>query len=178
MAELSVDMTYAAALYGAAKERGKSESIMDDCDGFLEILRENKDFETFLLSPAIAQSDKKDVLKNILDGRAETEFVNFLCILIDKRRFGELPGIARAYRTMFEEKEGVIEGEIYSVEPLAEEKIRAFEAETSKLLKENVELTNLIDASLIGGVKIMVDGRIIDASIKSRFGRLRSEIRF
>ncbi|MGN0671651.1 MAG: F0F1 ATP synthase subunit delta [Anaerovoracaceae bacterium] len=42
---------------------------------------------------------------------------------------------------------------------------------------ENILLINEIDKSLIGGVKIMVDGRVIDASIRSRFNRLASEIR-
>lgn len=178
MAELTVDMTYATALYGAAKDADKTGSIMDDCDGFLEVLKENRDFETLILSPAISQADKKDVLRNVFEGKVEQEFLNFLCILVDKRRMTEFKGIVKAYRNLYEEKEGVVEGEIYSVEPLAEDKIKAFEEETSKLLGENVELTNLIDGSLIGGVKIMVDGRIIDASIKSRLGRLKSEIRF
>ncbi len=177
MAELTVDMTYATALYQAAQETGKTEQVMEDCRDFLEVLKDNREFNTFLQSPAIAQADKKEVLGELLTGKSTEEFKNFMCILIDKHRMTEFPRIVSSYQKLFEEKEGVVEGVIYSVEPLAPEKLKAFEKETGKLLGENIELENLTDPSLLGGVRIMVNGRIIDASIKARLDRLAREIR-
>ena len=177
MAELTVDMTYAEALYQAAKENGKTEQVMEDCRGFLDVLKTDDEFNRFLLSPAISQSDKIEVIQKILTGRSTDLFKNFLCVLVEKHRVNEYARIVRAYQKLFEEKEGVVDGVIYSVLPLAADKIKAFEEETSKLLGENIELENLTDPSLIGGVRIMVDGRIIDASIKSRINKLAQEIR-
>ena len=44
------------------------------------------------------------------------------------------------------------------------------------LLKTNVRLTNEIDPKLIGGIKILVEGKIIDASIRKKFDDLESQI--
>ena len=41
----------------------------------------------------------------------------------------------------------------------------------------NVVLENRTDKSLIGGVKILVNGKIIDASIRNRLNKIASEIR-
>ena len=177
MAELTVDMTYASALYQAAKDKELTEQVMDDCRGFLDVLKENDEFNRFLLSPAVSQAEKKQVLTKLLTGKSTDIFRNFICVLIDKHRVNEYARIVRSYQKLFEEKEGVIDGVIYSVEPLAKEKLAAFEEEVSKLLGNNIELENLTDPSLIGGVRIMVDGRIIDASIQSRINRLAHEIR-
>ena len=43
-------------------------------------------------------------------------------------------------------------------------------------MKKKVKLENQLDPKLIGGVKILVDGRIIDASIRKRFQDLGSKI--
>ena len=52
------------------------------------------------------------------------------------------------------------------------------EADASKLFASNVILTNEIDPKLIGGIKMLVDGKIIDISIRKKFNDLKNSIRF
>ena len=47
----------------------------------------------------------------------------------------------------------------------------------SDLLGENVKLENEIDKTLIGGVKILIDGKIIDASLRSRLENLSNAMK-
>ena len=63
------------------------------------------------------------------------------------------------------------------VNPLDKDRLNEFEKQTEKLMGGNVILENRIDKSLIGGVKILVNGKIIDASIRSSLNRMASEIR-
>ena len=65
---------------------------------------------------------------------------------------------------------------MYSVVPLDKKRIEELEQDVSKLLQMNVRLTNEIDPKLIGGFKILVEGRIIDASIRKKFDDLESQI--
>ena len=75
-----------------------------------------------------------------------------------------------------DEKDGVSRGVVYSVIPLTEENITSLESETGKTLSKNVKLENRIDASLIGGVVVYVDGKLIDLSIKKRLSNLKQTI--
>lgn len=177
MAELTVELTYATALYQAACENGSEKAVMDDGNDLLQIMKDNPDLEKFILSPAIAAAEKKEVLCSIFEGNMAQELVNFICILIDKGRIIHLARIIRAYAELYNHEQGVNLGTIFSVEPLSDDRMAKFEEETSRLLGEAIKLENQIDKSLIGGVKIMVNGRIIDASIKSRLNKMASEIR-
>ena len=67
-------------------------------------------------------------------------------------------------------------GTVYSVEPLKPEQLARLEEETASLLQKKVKLENKLDAKLMGGVKILIDGRIIDASIRKRFENLSSQL--
>ena len=73
-------------------------------------------------------------------------------------------------------EEGYSYGTVYSVVPLDKKRIEELEQDVSKLLQMNVRLTNEIDPKLIGGFKILVEGRIIDASIRKKFDDLESQI--
>ena len=63
-----------------------------------------------------------------------------------------------------------------SATPLSEERIVKFEEETTRLISEKVKLENEVDPYLIGGVKIMVNGKLIDASLRSRLKDLGSNL--
>lgn len=177
MAELTIDMTYAEALFQAACEENIEKKVLEDAQDLMKIIKDNPDLGAFIKSPAIAAAEKKEVLCSIFEANIAQELMNFICILIDKGRIMHLDRMVRAYEQLYNSKDGAVTGVIYSVEPLSEDRIKRFQEETSKLIGENILLENMIDKSLIGGVKIMVDGRVIDASIKSRFDKLASEIR-
>lgn len=176
MAELTIDLTYAAALFGAASERGKKDEIMEDARQVLEIMKENPDLRAFINYPAISAAEKKTVLSNIFGEELCQEFLNFLFVLIDKGRTTHLEKILKAYENLMNQEEGFSYGTVYSVVPLKEERLKELEDDVSKLLQTNVRLTNETDSKLIGGIKILVEGKIIDASIRKKFDDLESQI--
>ena len=84
----------------------------------------------------------------------------------------------KVYKKLVDKEEGYSYGTVYSVEPLNEIRMRELEADASKLFASNVILTNEIDPKLIGGIKMLVDGKIIDISIRKKFNDLKNSIRF
>ena len=176
MTELTIATTYGSALFQAASEAGKEDLILEESEQVLEIFKQEPDFYDFFNYPGISAKEKKEVLKNVFEGRISRELLNLLYILIDKGRTYHFPKIVKAFKEFVNRKEGVAVGTIYSVQPLKPEQLAKFEEETSALLKENTKLENKLDPKLIGGVKILIDGRIIDASIRKRFEDLGSKI--
>lgn len=176
MAELTVDLTYGSALYQAAVERNKKDLILEEANRVLEIFEAEPDLYNFLNYPAISAVEKKDVLKSIFEGRICQELLNLLYVLTDKGRTARFSKIIKAYKNMVDREEGVTYGTVYSVEPLNEAQIKKMEEQVAALIKEDTRLENKLDPSLIGGVKILVDGRIIDASIRKRLDDLSSKL--
>ena len=176
MAELTIDRTYGTALFEAAGDLGKKDEILEESIGLLDILESEPDLRNFINYPSISPKEKKDVLGKIFEGKLSEEFLNFLYVLIDKGRTVHLEGILKMYKKLINEEAGFTNGTVYSVIPLGEEKITELEAEVSKLLKTNVRLTNEIDPKLIGGVKILAEGKLLDLSIRKKFDDLESQM--
>lgn len=177
MAELTVERTYGEALWEVAKEIGKEDLILEEGFGILEILKKEPELQSFINYPGLSAVEKKEVLKNIFEGRICPELLNFLYILVDKRRTVNYEGIIKAYRHFVEREDGKVYGTVYSVEELSEERLAQIEEKTSELLQTGVKLTNKIDRGLIAGVKVLVEGKIIDISYKKKFEDMASSLR-
>jgi len=173
MAELTIEATYGKAIYGAAKDENKIELILEEMKAVKEIFETEPDFYEFVNSPILSKIRKKEAIENIFKGRISDEVLHFLYILIDKRRTKNFGKIVDQYQNIVNDTAGISSGEIYSVEVLTEDQLRAFEEKTGSLLRKNVKLENKIDASLLGGVKVLIEGKIIDASIKKRLYSIR-----
>lgn len=176
MAELTIGMTYGSALFQAASEIGKKELILEEITQVADILNQEPQFCAFLETPSVSVGEKKEVIGKIFEGKVSKEVLNFLYILADKRRTRHFESAVKAYKGLFDKEEGVSYGKIFSVNALDEERLHKFEEETSKLLKQNVKLENEEDKSLIGGVKILIDGKIIDATVRKRLHDLINNI--
>ncbi len=176
MAELTLDHTYATAIYEVAAEASKVQEVGEDLLAIREILDKEPEFERFLRSPMFSADEKKEVLGNVFEGHAEIETLHLLYVLADKGRLRYLAGIARAYQKLVDEAAGYEDGEVFSVKPLSEEQMAKLQQQVSKMVGAEVKLTNRLDPSLIGGLKVQVAGKLFDASFKSRLQALRNAI--
>jgi F-type H+-transporting ATPase subunit delta len=168
MAELTIEMTYGSALYQAAQELGKEKQILEEAQALLGVLKDAPDLQALLDNPTISPKEKKSVVQEIFQDRICDELLNLLFVLLDKRRARNLPSIIKTYKKLIDKEHGISFGKIFSVWPLSDKRLKEFEEETSKLLKCRVSLVNETDQTLIGGVKIFVEGKVLDASLKTR----------
>lgn len=177
IAELGVARTYADALYSVAVDAKKTKKIADELDEVAALALENRELTLLIESPAVPTKDKQETIEKLFTGKVSPELVNFLCVLVAKRRGAALQLVARVYRHLLNENEGFSSGNVYSAVKLTKKQIQALEKETSKLLNERIRLVNEIDERVIGGVVIFVDGKLIDASIRTELESLREELK-
>ena len=177
MAELAVDLTYADALLQAARETNQEDRILAEGTQIAEIMKEEPDLKRFLAYPGISAIEKKQVITEVFQDRICRELLNFLCVLVDKRRAGRYESIMKAYRSLLEKEEGILRGTVLSVIGLEAAQITEMEAEVSRLLQTKVRLTNEMDPGILAGVKVLIDGKIIDASYRKKLDELSANMR-
>lgn len=175
--ELAVAMVYGKALFDAALELDKVSEIKEEIKQIDEIFKAEDDFFMLLTNPSISVINKKDIIKNVFEGRVLPEVLSFLYILADKGRVNDFDKIVKEFDKLESEQSGVTDGIAYSAVPLSQKQLAKLAEETGKLLNKNITLSNVIDKNLIGGVKIMAEGKLIDASIRSRLNRLSAQIK-
>ena len=177
MAELTVETTYGKALFQAASDVNKVDLILEELKAIGTIFQEERDFWEFFNTPVLSGLEKKKVIEHVFGGRISDETYNFLLILIDKRRTSSFNKIVREYQNLVDRALGISMGTVLSVEPLTDTQLNSFEEKTGRLLKQNVKLVNKIDPSILGGVKIFIEGKVIDASIRKQLQDLEGRIK-
>lgn len=177
MAELTVEITYGKALFEAAADRNKVDVILEELKEIRTIFQKNPDFNEFLNTPVISGPEKKQVIEEVFHDRISQETINFLMVLIDKRRMTSFNRIVMEYQKLINQENGISLGTVFSVEPLTDIQLSSFEEKTARLLKKNVKLVNKTDAFLLGGVKIFIEGKVIDASIRKQLQDLEGSIK-
>ena len=175
--ELIVGMTYGKALFDAAMELDKIEQIKEEIEEIKKIFETEEDYFGLLCNPAIPEVKKKLLVRNVFEGKVCPEVLSFLLILVGKGRMLYYRMITNEYIRLMDEHLGVAEGVIYSAVPLSETQMAKFEDEAGKLMKEKIELRNEVDKKLIGGVKLLIEGKLIDASLRGRLNDLQYKLR-
>jgi len=173
---LSVNAAYGEALYEAARDIGKIDVFREELRELNDLFSGSSEFFELLRTPTIAGAKRKDAAEAVLSGHIEERLLNFLLILIDKRRIGQFAGISRVFDRLIDERDGITSGRIVSAVPLTEAQLGKFETETGALFRKKIKLAAETDASLLGGVRIYIDGKLIDASIRTRLDDLRASL--
>jgi len=167
---------YAVALFNAAVKMDVAEQVGEDVDSFNKLLAANADFRNFMASPQILISAKKELIVSAIGERSSGLFINFVMLLIDKKRLQHFDEIADGYVHLYEQRMGVVEVRTITAVPLdgdLEEKTREkLEAQTGK----EVRLIKTVDPSIIAGMILIVDGKIIDGSVRHKLGTIRKEL--
>ncbi|MDR1571706.1 MAG: ATP synthase F1 subunit delta [Clostridiales Family XIII bacterium] len=176
MEALTVAATYGGALFEAARDREKTGLIAEEIAALDGVFEDEPSFFALVCSPSIDAAGKKGAIGKVFGDRISPELLSFMFILIDKRRIGQFHSIAKAYRKRMNESLGVSVGAIYSAAPLPEGSLARFEEKTGRLVGGKVRLESFVDEGLIGGVKILIEGKLIDASIKKRLESLKEQL--
>lgn len=169
-----VENRYAEALINISAEQDAIDAFQQDLGTFAEIYSGEPGFKSFLLSPQNEISNKKTVVKNAFDGRIKAVVVSFILLLLDKGRIKHLPDIYNEFVKLADEKRSILNISIISATPLDDGQISIITEKYRKLYSAaSVKAQIEVDASLIGGVRVVIGDKMTDASVKGRLKELQ-----
>lgn len=175
MAEL-ISTTYATALYDVCVEENKVDEFMNEVGFINETLKGNTEFFEVLSTPRINVNEKKKIIDDVFGNYVNREIVNFIKILIDKRRIGYIIDIANEFERMVYEYKGIVKAKAYSSICLNSEQIKKIEKKLSEQSGKTVEIENIVDKSLLGGIMIKFNDVVIDGTLKGKLEDLENNL--
>ena len=171
----SVASRYGLALYSLALEENKIDSWQKDVKTLKSIFEENTDFIMILGSSFLSLEERIEILEKTLVGVDES-IVALIDVIMENNRTDLIIDIFESFNSYCNQYRGVSEGLIYSTLKLDQTVIDQIEKKISKIENNKVELKNVIDPSLIGGVKIVIKDRIYDGSIKHSIEMMKKDL--
>ncbi|WP_026477372.1 F0F1 ATP synthase subunit delta [Alkaliphilus transvaalensis] len=175
MAEL-VAKRYAGALFEVALPIRKEQLFKEELLTLLEALTTNPNFDQLLKSPLIQAQEKKNILTTIFQGKISQEVLNFLYILVDKRRLNYIQEIIHEYKSMVDSAQNIVEATAITATPMSREDVLRLQEKLSATSGKNVTLKNEINHEIIGGVLIKLGDKVIDGTIKNRLAQMQEQL--
>jgi F-type H+-transporting ATPase subunit delta len=166
---------YARALFQAAREEGRLAPVREELGDFVQAVRDVSELRGLLVNPEVDSRLKADALSELLGG-ADELVRNFLLLLAEKGRIGQLEEIAREFERLVAAEEGRLEVELTTAVELSDEEAGRLVGQIERSSGQTVVATRRVDPALIGGLILQVGTRRVDASVRGRLERLRHQL--
>jgi F-type H+-transporting ATPase subunit delta len=177
MSDLLIARRYALALGESAGEKGVTDRIDDDVLLIRESLDASSELERFFESPVIPREKKAVVVRELFAERVDAVMLDFLLLLVGKRREGMIRRILSAYHGLRDEQLGMVSVVARSARSIgAEEEARLTET-VAGITGRKVRLETQVDESLMGGIVIRVGDTVFDGSVTNKLAALRERLR-
>jgi F-type H+-transporting ATPase subunit delta len=167
---------YAQALLTAAKAENHLEEALDDVTAVGGLCRAHPELMAVLRDPGIQSEQKVELLDRVLGGAWSGLVRAFVRMVIARRRAESLPAIAEALAAFMEAERGRLHAVIRSASPVEELVLARLRAALERREGLTVVLTTEVDPSLLGGLQIRLDHRVIDGSVRRQLVELRQRL--
>lgn len=175
MAKLAANV-YSEALFSLALEEGRIDELQKELKILCDLIGANPEFMEFLTTPKISKEEKRTFVDSVLGDKFSQEIVNLTKVLIDKKRAGELPDIVEVFDKSVLSHHDLVSAAAYSAVALSAAEMDALKAKLAQLTGKAISLENIIDPSVIGGIRLKVGDRVIDGSLKRRLEDLKGNL--
>ena len=170
-----VHRVYAEALLEAAKDQKAVEPIRKEYGEFVAALAGSEELRSFLRNPQIETRAKREALEQLLSG-ANENFLNFLRLLAEKGRIGEVEEMHKEWERLLAAEERVLGLELTTAVELSEKETAEIVRQIEKASGRKVEAKRSVDPDLLGGIVIQAGSQRLDASVRNRLEQLREEL--
>ena len=167
---------YAEAAFAVAREAGTLDRWEADLRVIGEALGDER-LRSFVEHPAVAFPEKERVLRAALDGRVERPALNLLLLMVRRGRPGAIDDTIERFGELLRRERGISRAEVRTALPLDDDGRAAIAERVGVLTGNRVELHEVIEESLIGGVSVRIGDRLYDASVRSRLEKLRARLK-
>jgi F-type H+-transporting ATPase subunit delta len=142
---------------------------------FAIAVEQTPELRNVLRNPQLESSAKASILADIA-GDDEPLFKNFLLLIAEKGRAGELEDIAHEFERLMAREERRLTVELTTARELTDDEAKAIVAQIEQAAGRTVEATRSVDPDLVGGIVLQAGSYRVDASVRGRLERLRQTL--
>ena len=164
---------YATALFELARDERQLDSVAGSLATLRQTLRDSDDFRELTSSPLISREQATGAVAATAEAmRLDPITTNFLGVLANNRRLGQLPQIIRAFNMLAANHRGETTAEVTSAHPLTDDQVAALQTNLKSRLGRDISVDLTVDPAILGGLMVKVGSQMIDGSIRTKLNTL------
>ena len=171
--QASLGGRYATALFDLARQQGQLTAVESSLKTVSTAMGESADLSALVKSPLVGRDDAARAIAALVPVLGlDPLTANFLGVLAQNRRLGDLPAIIRAFRELAARSRGETNAEVVSAHPLDDAQVDALKQQLRHRVGREVAIDLKVDPTLLGGLVVKIGSQMIDSSIKTRLNTL------
>lgn len=164
---------YARALFELGERDGKLDLYREQLQSLVAIFDSHAELRRFMFHPQVKAEVKKDTLKKVFSGDVDKILLNFLMLLVDRRRISGINVIWDEFRRLFNGARNLEEAEVTTAIALSDTAHTALRQKLSEVTGKNIVLHTKVNPSILGGVVVHIGDKLIDGSVVRQLADLR-----
>ena len=161
----------------AVKNKLNPEKTVAEFQQMSDVVNGSRELRNVLQNPAVSREQKLKLLDSIIQHIGASKMLrNFLAVLIDHRRIGNIGDVLEQFKRELDRRMGIADAKVSSVRELSSAEKKSLEQQLAAITGKTVRATYSQNASLLGGVLVRVGSTIYDGSVQGRLQRMRQEL--
>jgi len=173
MKETRLASRYAKSLLSLSIEQNILSKTFSDMKHIQNICSENKDLVLLLKSPIIKTDKKLSIFSEVFSSSVSEITMTFINIITSKKREMYLEGIAESFISLYKTHNDIETVTLTTSHPINEKTKLEILDFVKKNGKQKVEITQVIDEELLGGMIIRMGDKQLDASVSRNIKKLK-----
>jgi F-type H+-transporting ATPase subunit delta len=163
----------------AAFQIGRADGTLDAWEGDLarvEKLLVHAELRRMIEHPVVPFAAKERLLRRVAGDTVAAEALSLVLLMIRRGRPRAIGRMIAHFGELLRAERGVVLAEVRTALELEPEQRAAISERLAQLTGDRVEMNEVVDESLIGGIAVRIGDRLYDASVRNRLERLRARL--
>jgi len=168
-----ISKRYGRAMFELAKTEGKVDEYLEQLRCIKKITIENPGMLEIFDHPKVTMNEKLILVDDLFTEGFDREVKDFLKLLITKDRVSSLVKMIKDFEELYYEYKNIVLVRVTSAVELENEEKSDLLIKLKELFEKEVIIEQLVDTTIIGGLLIEAQDKIIDATVKGRLEKFR-----
>jgi F-type H+-transporting ATPase subunit delta len=171
--QASLSGRYASALFDLARESKAIEKVESSLTTLESAIAQSDDLRRLVASPLIARGAAANAVKAVGGSlKLDALTTNFLGVLANNRRLGQIGKVIAAYRDLAARHRGEASATVTTAHGLSDAQVTALKAKLKARVGRDVAVTLKTDPAILGGLVVKIGSQLIDSSIRTKLNTL------
>jgi F-type H+-transporting ATPase subunit delta len=177
MSVRTIARRYASALADVAIARGEAREVQEELHAWEDMFVQSNELHQLIDSPTVPLDEKRKVIQTLIKrlGPRPTT-ANFILVLLQNQRLGQLAEINRSFAQTLDVRSGVVAATITTAKPMAQGPQETLRASLAKLTGKQVRLSFETDDELIGGLVARIGSTVYDGSVRNQLQQAKERL--
>lgn len=176
MLNIQLASKYATAIFEIARDEKNLDGYGKDLGKVRDDVFAIPEAVKFFQNPLVPQQAKKDLLTKAVGKEVSATVMNFLMLLVDKKRIGVFNEIYDIFTSLKNKEQGILIADVTSAFTLTKKQQDALVKKLTTLTGRKIQVRPHKDPSIIGGLILKIGDKRIDGSAAGRLKALRSSL--